>query len=198
MRRLAICCAFLFLGCATAARAAEYEIDPAHSAFTFKIRHLGVSWTYGRFTKLDGAFRMGDDPLTDGFALNIEADSIDTGNQQRDADLRGPDWFDAQKFPLITFKSVAVKAVDGGYEVTGDLSMHGVRKTVVFTLEGGETAEFPAGVERIGFTTNVILKRSDFGMKTMVGPVADDVYLAISFEGIKRPEETEEQEGDQP
>ena len=174
------------IGFAGAVQAEEYAIDPAHTAFSFKVQHLGVSWTHGRFNAVDGAFRIDPNPANTSFALQIKTDSVDTANQQRDDHLRSPDWFNSKQFPLITFKSTAVKAVAGGYEVTGDLTLHGVTKAVVLNLDGGGKAEFPQGVQRIGFTTNVVLKRSEFGMNTMVGPVGDDVYLSISFEGIKK------------
>lgn len=179
-------CSLAALACAAGARADDYALDPAHTGFNFKIQHLGVSWTYGRFNVCEGGFHIDADPAKTSFALQIKTDSIDTGNQQRDDHLRSPDWFNGKQFPLITFKSTAVKPVAGGYEVTGDLTLHGVTKAVVLTLEGGGKAEFPQGVQRIGYTANVVLKRSEFGMNTMVGPVGDDVYLSISFEGIKK------------
>lgn len=178
--------ALIVMGFAAAVRADEYALDPAHTGFTFKIQHLGVSWTYGRFNACEGSFRIDPNPANVAFTLQIKTDSIDTGNQQRDDHLRSPDWFNSKQFPLITFKSTAVKPVTDGYEVAGDLTLHGVTKPVVLTLDGGGKAEFPQGVRRTGFTTNVVLKRSEFGMKTMVGPVGDDVYLSISFEGIKK------------
>ena len=179
-------CAFVAIGFAAASRADDYALDPAHAGFTFKIQHLGVSWTYGRFNACEGTVHIDPDPAKTSFALQIKTDSIDTGNQQRDDHLRSPDWFNSKQFPLITFKSTAVKPTATGYEVTGDLTLHGVTKAVVLTVEGGGKAEFPQGVQRIGYTTNVVLKRSEFGMSTMVGPVGDDVYLSISFEGIKK------------
>jgi polyisoprenoid-binding protein YceI len=80
----------------------------------------------------------------------------------------------------------AALLVEGGYEVTGDFTMHGVSKPVTLVLKGGGSAEFPKGVQRTGFTGSTVLKRSDFGMSTMLGPVGDDVQLWISFEGIKK------------
>jgi len=186
MRLLVTGFAILAFGVVPAVRADDYAIDPAHAGFTFKIQHLGISWTYGRFDGFDGAFRIDPNPANCAFAINIQADSIDTGNKQRDDHLRSPDWFNSKQFPLITFKSTAVKPVEGGLEVAGELTLHGVTKAVVLNLEGGNAAEFPAGVPRTGYTTNVIIKRSDFGMATMVGPVGDEVYLSISFEGIKK------------
>lgn len=179
-------CALVAIACVGTARAEEYALDPAHAGFTFKIQHLGVSWTYGRFNGCEGAFRVDPNPANTSFALQIKTDSIDTGNQQRDDHLRSPDWFNSKQFPLISFKSTSVKPTPAGYEVTGDLTLHGVTKAVVLNVEGGGKAEFPQGVQRIGYTTNVVLKRSEFGMNTMVGPVGDDVYLSISFEGIKK------------
>jgi polyisoprenoid-binding protein YceI len=186
MRLVATCFTILALGILPIARADEFAIDPTHAGFTFKIQHLGLSWTYGRFNAFDGAFRIDPNPANTAFAINIQTDSIDTGNKQRDDHLRSPDWFNSKQFPLITFKSTSVKPVEGGLEVTGDLTLHGVTKAVVLKLEGGGAAEFPPGVKRTGYTTNVIIKRSDFGMATMVGPVSDEVYLSISFEGIKK------------
>jgi polyisoprenoid-binding protein YceI len=179
-------CALATIGLIGPARADDYALDPAHAGFTFKIQHLGISWTYGRFNACEGTVRIGPDPANASFTLQIKTDSLDTGNQQRDDHLRSPDWFNSKQFPLITFKSTAVKPTASGYEVTGDLTLHGVTKSVVLAVEGGGKAEFPKGVQRIGYTTNVVLKRSEFGMTTMVGPVGDDVYLSISFEGIKK------------
>jgi len=187
LKALVVCWfALAAVGLSGAARAEEYALDLAHTGFTFKIQHLGVSWTYGRFNACEGAFRIDSNPANTAFTLQIKTDSIDTGNQQRDDHLRSPDWFNSKQFPLITFKSTSVKQTPAGYEVTGDLTLHGVTKAVVLNVEGGGKAEFPQGVQRIGYTTNVVLKRSEFGMNTMVGPVGDDVYLSISFEGIKK------------
>lgn len=171
---------------ANAARADDYTVDPAHSGVAFKISHLGLSWTQGRFNTFDGAFRVDRDPAQCAFVFNIQTASVDTGNPKRDEHLRSPDFFNAKQFPLMTFKSTAVTPIDGGYEITGDLTLHGVTKAVAFEVKGGGTAEFPQGVQRTGYTSNFVLKRSEFGMDTMAGPVGDDVYVSISFEGTKR------------
>jgi polyisoprenoid-binding protein YceI len=163
-----------------------YTIDGDHSAFTFKISHLGLSWVYGRFNDLSGNFAIDADPAKSSFAVAIKTESIDTANPKRDAHLRNADFFDAKQFPLIAFKSTSVKAIDGGYQVTGDFTMHGVTKPIAFTLKGGKTAEFPKGVNRIGFTTELVLKRSDYGMDKMLIAIGDDVHIAISFEGTKK------------
>ena len=174
------------VGVAMAARADDYNVDPAHSSVAFKISHLGLSWTQGRFNTFDGAFRVDRDPAKCAIVLNIQTDSVDSGNAKRDEHLRSPDFFNTKQFPLMTFKSTAVTTVEGGYEITGDLTLHGVTKAVVFAVKGGGSAEFPQGVQRTGYTANFVLKRSEFGMNTMDGPVGDEVYVSVSFEGIKR------------
>lgn len=170
-----------------ATRADDYALDDTHAGVNFKISHLGLSWTYGRFNDLAGAFRIDPaNPQNSAFNLSIKADSLDTANKQRDDHLRSPDFFNTKQFPAITFKSTSVKAIEGGYEVTGDFTLKGVTKSITFPLKGGRTAEFPKGVMRTGFVTELGLKRSEFGMEKMVGPIGDDVLISISFEGIKK------------
>ena len=166
------------------ARADEYAIDAMHTAVTFKISHLGLSWTHGRFNDVSGGFVLDGDKAA--FVLNIKPESVDTGNAKRDEHLRSPDFFNVKQFPALTFKSTAVKPVQGGYEVTGDLTLHGATKSVTFTLTGGRKAEFPKNVQRIGYSTELVLKRSEFGMDKMLEAIGDEVHIAISFEGVKK------------
>ena len=187
MRKGLIASLVVVLGLAAAgSRADEFNVDPGHVAVNFKVAHAGVSWTFGRFNDVSGAFRLDANPTNNAFVLNLKTDSIDTNNKQRDDHLRAPDFFNAKQFPLITFKSTAVKVVDGGYDVTGDFQMHGVTKSISFPLKGGKMVEFPKGVSRTGFTTELSLKRSDFGMDKMVGPIGDEVVVSISFEGTSK------------
>ena len=185
--RAAILALALFAGSTAAVRADDYTIDPAHTAVTFKVSHLGLSWTHGRFNEVSGAFSLDKAaPDNDSFTLTVKADSIDTGNARRDGHLKTPDFFNVKQFPLLTFKSKSVKAVEGGYQVTGDLMLHGQTKAVTFTLKGGREAEFPKGVKRTGFTTELVLKRSDYGMEKWAEAVGDNIHVAISFEGTKK------------
>lgn len=170
----------------SAARADNYEIDLMHSAVTFKISHLGLSWVHGRFNEFSGNFTIDADPAKTSFALNIKPESVDTGNAKRDGHLRSPDFFNVKQFPALTFKSTAVKAVKDGFEVTGDLTLHGATKSITFTLLGGRKAEFPRGVQRTGYSTELAIKRSDFGMDKMLEAIGDEVRIAISFEGVKK------------
>jgi polyisoprenoid-binding protein YceI len=168
------------------ARADEYAMDPMHSGVTFKISHLGLSWIHGRFDNFAGTFTLDPDASRCAFSLDIKADSIDTANAKRDEHLRSPDFFNVKQFPSITFKSTVVKPVKDGYEVTGDLTMHGATRSVTFPLLGGRTAEFPKGVQRTGFSTELVLKRSEFGIDKFAEALGDDVHIAISFEGTKK------------
>ena len=173
------------IGNPSLSRAANYDIDPAHAAVNFKISHLGLSWTFGRFNDLSGQFAIdAGNPEKSSFALTVKVDSLDTANKKRDGHLLSPDFFNSKQFPLITFKSTSVKPIEGGYEVAGELTLHGVAKTISFPLKGGKSAEFPKGTQRTGFTTELIVKRSDYEMDKMAEAIGNDVHISISFEGV--------------
>lgn len=173
---------------AGSARAAEtYAVDPVHSSVAFSIRHMDVSSVHGRFNEVAGQFVIDrDDAANSSFSLTIKTDSVDTNNKARDAHLRSPDFFNAKQYGAITFKSTSVKPTDGGYEVTGDLTMHGVTKSITFTLRGGRVVEFPKGKPRTGFTTELTLRRGDFGVGKPGPMLGDDVHVEIGLEGVPR------------
>jgi polyisoprenoid-binding protein YceI len=176
------------IGIGSGAQADDYVIDAAHSGVSFQISHLSLSYIQGRFNDFTGNFTIDtSDPSRSSFALTIKAESVDTNNSKRDEHLRSPDFFNVKQFPAITFTSTAVKVIDGGYEVTGDLTMHGETKPVTFSLKGGKTAEFPPKVVRTGFTTSqIVLKRNEFRVGKPMPVLGDDVYITISFEGTKK------------
>ena len=171
-----------------AVAADEYTFDLVHSSVSFKARHLDISWIHGRFNEVEGKYSLDrEDPAKCMFELSITADSIDTGNQGRDEHLRQPDYFDTKQFPTIDFKSTSVKAVKGGYEVTGDFTMHGKTKKITFALQGGKEIEFME-TKRTGFSTELKLKRSDFGFdKKNIGLIGDEAVIMIDFEGTRNP-----------
>ena len=174
---------------APAARAAEtYAVDPVHSSISFGISHAGISDIHSRFNDFSGKFVIDkDDPSKSTFALDIKVASVDTNNAKRDEHLRAPDYFNAKQFPTLSFKSTKVKATDAGYEVTGDLTLHGVTKPVTLTLKGGhKVVEFPKGTPRIGVTSSVTIKRSEFDMKTELGALGDDVHIIVGLEAEKK------------
>jgi polyisoprenoid-binding protein YceI len=174
------------VGLSRYSNADEYVVDPVHSGVTFRISHLNLSHVYGRFNNFSGNFILdSSDPAKSSFSINIKSASVDTNNAGRDNHLRGGDFFNAKQFPAITFTSTAVKPIEEGYEVTGDLTMHGETKPVTFSLKGGRTAEFQ-GAKRTGFSTDLTLKRSDFGMSKFTGMLGDEVFVSIGLEAAKK------------
>jgi polyisoprenoid-binding protein YceI len=153
---------------------------------TFKVSHLGLAEVHGRFNEFGGNFAFDpNDASKCAFTMMVKVESIDTANKARDEHLRGAEFFDVKKYPEITFKSTSVKAAKTGYEVTGDFTMHGETKSITFILTGGKTVEFK-GQKHIGFSTELSLKRSDYGLKAGIPAVGDEVHIAISFEGVKK------------
>jgi polyisoprenoid-binding protein YceI len=170
------------------ALAAHYDVDPVHTALIYRIKHLQSSYSYGRFDGPTGTFDYdAASPEASTFELSVKVDDIDTGNSQRDGHLKSPDFFNEKQFPTITFKSTSVKK-DGEdkLDVTGDLTLHGVTKSITVPLTIVGTGKGMAGETRTGFEGTVEFKRSDFGMTGWAGVVGDDVRLIVSIEGITK------------
>jgi polyisoprenoid-binding protein YceI len=174
------------------ARADDFAIDNSHTSVIFGVSHLGYSITYGRFNNVSGKFTLdAKGPEASTFQVAIDVASIDTNDAKRDEHLKGPDFFNAGEFPVITFKStkVAPKKTETGItlEVTGDLTMHGVAKPVTLELQKLGEGPGPGGNGfHTGFSGQAKLKRSDFGMTNMVGPIGDEVAITISIEGARK------------
>src|SRR5271155_3201901 len=134
---------------ATSALAADtYKVDPAHASFIFRIEHLGTSFVYGRFDKVSGTFDADEaDPEAIKFDITVQAASVDTNVPQRDNHLKSSTFFDVKEFPTLTFKSSSVKKTDEKkYDVTGDLTIHGVTKTITAPMEFvGKSTGSPMG-----------------------------------------------------
>ncbi|QDV43703.1 hypothetical protein Enr13x_35600 [Stieleria neptunia] len=163
-----------------------YDYDGVHSSVSFKARHLDISWIHGRFNEVSGTFSLDrEDPSKSTFSLTIKTDSVDTANKARDEHLRQPDYFDTKQFPTIEFRSTSVKAIDGGYEVTGDFTMHGTTNSITLVLMGGKEHDFKK-VKRVAFSTELELKRSDYGFdKRAIGPIGDAALIMIDCEGVR-------------
>jgi polyisoprenoid-binding protein YceI len=185
---------FLLLSPALA-RASTWDIDPAHSTVEFSVRHMMVTTVKGQFQKVKGTVEFDDkDAIKSTVEVSIETASIDTREAKRDAHLKSPDFFDAAKFPALTFKSTKIeKAAKGKFKVTGDLTMHGVTKPVVLTVEGPSAAiKDPYGRTVRGVMATGKLDRKDWGMSWnkaldaggMV--VSDEVKLEINAELAER------------
>jgi polyisoprenoid-binding protein YceI len=174
-------------GASTASAADVYAYDPVHSSISFKARHLDISWIHGRFNDAQGTFSLDrEDPSKSTFSLTIKVDSVDTANKARDAHLRQPDYFDTKQFPTIEFKSTSTKPIKGGFEVTGNFTMHGKTKEVTLVLMGGKEHDFKR-VKRVAFSTEFSVKRSDFGFdKKAIGPIGDEALIIIDCEGTRK------------
>lgn len=169
-----------------------YSVDKAHSDVTFSIRHL-VSRSTGTFRDFAGKLNLNPvSPKTSSVEFVVKAASIDTDNEDRDKHLRGADFFDAEKYPEIVFKSSSIKpAGKDKYKVTGTLNLHGVSRVVTIPVTFLGFAKDPWGNEKAGFETELTLKRKDFGIvwnKALDNGGAllgEDVKLTINLETNK-------------
>jgi polyisoprenoid-binding protein YceI len=175
---------------AAQSRAADtYKVDPVHSATMFRIQHANLGYVWGRINDPGGTFLLdAADPTKSVFNLELQVANVDTHNDKRDAHLKSPDFFNAKQYPTITFKSKSAKAGASAnmLEVTGDLTMHGVTRSVTIAVELTGKGEFPPGTQRAGVEATFTVKRTDFDMKNMVGPVGDEVRLIVALEGVKQ------------
>lgn len=177
------------------ALASTWTIDPDHSNVGFKVRHLMVSNVKGSFEKYTGTVEIDDKDLTRSkIEVSIDTNSISTNVPKRDAHLRSADFFDVAKYPAMTFVSKkAVKAGEDKYKVTGDLTLHGVTKTVVLDVEGpSKESKDPWGNIRKGATATTKINRKDFGLvynaalETGGVAVGEEVTITLEIEMIKK------------
>ena len=170
-----------------------FTVDKTHSSTAFKIRHL-ISKVTGRFSDFSGTINFDrTKPENSTVEFIINAASIDTDNDNRDKHLRSADFFEADKYPHITFKSTSIKAVGKDkYNVTGNFTMHGVTKTITLPVEITGVMKDPQGNERIGFATAITIDRKDYDIvwnRTLdEGGVllGDEVDVMIELETIKK------------
>lgn len=173
---------------ALTAYAQTWTVDKAHSKVGFTVTHLLLSEVDGNFRAFDAKITSAKPDLSDAvMELTADINSINTENDRRDGHLKSPDWFDAAKYPTLTFKSTSFKKVDGKtYKAIGDLTMHGVTKPVTLdvTLNGPITQESPKGKqEKAGLKVTGALNRVDFGVGKSGGAVvSEEVELKINGE----------------
>ncbi len=186
--------ALLLFSLSLISHGAEYAIDPAHSKVMFKIKHLSISTVTGNFGKFSGTFDLDpSNPKSLKVNATIEVASINTDVGDRDKHLRSPEFFDADKYPQMTFVSKEVtESARNRVRIAGDLTLHGTTKPVVLDAEFGGAVKDPMGNERAAFTVSTTINRKDFGMtfdKTLDNGglmVGDDVRIEIEVEGIKK------------
>lgn len=163
-----------------------YQVDDVHSSALFRVHHAGAGQFWGRFNDVSGTFTLSDDPAKMAFAIDISVDSVDSGNDKLDGHLKSPDFFNSKEFPKLSFVSKsAKKAANGMFEVSGDLSMHGVTKPITAMVE--LTGESNMMGSRGGVEAVFTVKRSEWGMNYGVekGMIGDSVRVVVGLEGVK-------------
>jgi polyisoprenoid-binding protein YceI len=144
-----------------------WNLDPAHSVAEFKVKHMMISNVKGSFSGLSGSLHLDESDYTRSSAeASIPLATLSTGDVQRDGHLKSADFFDAEKFPTLTFKTTNIDSTGGAdYAVTGDLTLHGITKSVTFAVEDlSEPSKDPWGNHRIGLSASTKIKRKDFGL----------------------------------
>jgi polyisoprenoid-binding protein YceI len=189
MNRLLTVLAVLVGGLAlsSVARADDPKADPVHSFVVFDVHHLGAGYVYGTFAGPTGAVSYDPSDLTKtAFDLSVDADSIDTRNANRDKDLKGPDFFDVKQFSTLTFKSTSVtKTGDATMSVTGDLTLHGVTKSITVPMEFTGSGPGMRGETHTGFRTDFKINRADFGMTADPEPIiGNEIHIVVAIEAV--------------
>ena len=175
------------------AHADTWQIDSSHTSVEFTVRHMMISNVKGQFQKTTGTITAnGNDPASAKIDVTIDASSVDTRVERRDAHLKSPDFLDVAKFPTITFKSTKVEAAGPNkWTMTGDLTIHGVTRPVVLDVEGSGPPIQVMGHTRAGASATTKIKRSDFGLtwnkalETGGVLVGDDIAISIDLEAVK-------------
>ena len=178
----------LFSGAFLQAAPETYKIDPVHSSVDFKIRHLGISWVSGIFKEFEGTLIYDEtNAAASTIEVMVKASSVDTNSEMRDAHLKKPEFFNVDKFPALTFKSTKVEKLPSGHlKVNGDFTLLGVTKPIEFEVEVSGPVQGMKGETRRGGETEFEIKRSDYGMKEMVGPIGDEAKISLAFSAIKQ------------
>jgi polyisoprenoid-binding protein YceI len=167
-----------------------WKVDPVHSSVEFHVKHLGIATVKGVFKDFEGTLEVGPEGVSAYGSVKVE--SVDTREPQRDGHLRSPDFFDAEKYPEITFKSTAIRPIDDDeFEIEGDFTIHGVTQTLKLkaTLEGTETGM--QGEERVGISATAQINRSDYDMKFNMAlgsgnvVVSDKVKILLEISAVK-------------
>ncbi|WP_434597019.1 YceI family protein [Streptomyces sp. A5-4] len=178
---------------ALAALTGDYTIDPAHSSIGFTVRHAMVTNVRGSFADHEGTLHLdGSDPARSAASIEVRIASVDTGVADRDGHLRSADFFDAETFPLMTFRSTSAEQLGGDtYRITGDLTIKDVTKPLAIDLEFNGSATDVYGNDRVGFEGSATILRSDWSLtwnaalETGGVMVSDKVKLTFDISAIK-------------
>ncbi|MEZ4803989.1 MAG: YceI family protein [Bacteroidia bacterium] len=171
----------------------SYSFDPAHSEVTFKVKHLMISNVTGHFSSFEATVESEKEDFSDAkIDFHADVNSISTKNEQRDAHLKSADFFDAENYPKMEFKSSNFKKVEGSsYKLEGELTIRGVSKSIVLDVEYAGTMSDPYGNEKHGFEIVGKINRKDFGLNwsavTEAGGivVSDEVRILVDAQFVK-------------
>ncbi|HUL72854.1 MAG TPA: YceI family protein [Vicinamibacterales bacterium] len=170
-----------------------WRIDPAHTEAAFAVRHLMISTVRGRFSDVKGDVVLdGEDFGTARFDVTIPTATVDTREPQRDQHLRSADFFDVEKFPVMTFSSREVARAGDAYRVMGDLTIRGITRPVTFDVSHEGRVRDPWGGERAGFSATTVINRKDFGLvwnavlEAGGVVVGDEVRISVDLELVKQ------------
>ncbi|MCL2731559.1 MAG: YceI family protein [Actinomycetia bacterium] len=173
--------------------AGEWDVDAVHSEVSFTVKHMMVSKVRGRFDKFEGTIVTGEKPEQSSVTASIDANSINTNNEQRDGHIRSADFFEVDKHPTWKFASSAVRDVTAeGFKLDGSLTVKGVSKPVTFDVELNGIGPDAYGGTRIGFSAEAVINRGDFGVD-FNGPIpgaangvilGDKVTVNLEIEGV--------------
>lgn len=173
-------------GATVQAQTSTWSIDPNHSSVQFQVRHMGVSNVHGSLTGVTGTIVLNDADITKSTVeATIDTTTVWTGVAARDKDLKSPHFFDIEKYPRITFKSTSLSQSNGKLQLTGDLTLNSVTRSVTFDMDGPSAPETGKdGKVRSGFSATGLLKRSDFNFapNTPGVVVGNDVKFTIDVE----------------
>lgn len=170
--------------------AGTWTIDPVHSEVGFSVRHMMVSKVRGKFTSFQGEIVTGADPLESTVTATVDLASIDTGNADRDAHIRGADFFETDTNTTMTYTSTGVRVDGDDYVLDGEITLKGITKSVPFKLEVNGFGPDAYGGVRNGFTATGTISRADFGvdfnaaMETGGVVVGDKVTIQLEIEGV--------------
>jgi polyisoprenoid-binding protein YceI len=169
--------------------AGTWDLDPAHSHIGFTARHLVVGRVRGHFDRFQARIITAEDPLQSRFTAAVDLNSVNTGDQARDNDLRSANFFDAGTYPTMTYRSTGIRRHGKHFIVDGELTIRGVTRPVPLTFDVSSVAPVPGGGLRATFLAKGELNRFDFGVCFTVpiaGLASDKVHLEIGAEAVLR------------
>ena len=184
--RTAVAAALFTVAAATStALATTMELDPVHTMIVFRIGHAMASAPFGVFHGVTGTVEA---PSPTGTPTSVTVTApvarLDMGNDAWEKHIKSGDFFNAAQFPQITFKSTSISGSGDSYEVTGDLTLHGVTKSMTITLKRLGVGKGMQGETRVGYATEFKVSRKDFGVTKYEGAVGDEVTLMVNLEGV--------------